>query len=307
MAIPGPRGMTLARFFSELYHETIANQLFDVAAQLAYNALLGLFPFIIFLITVLAFLPLKGAADELARLIHEIAPTEAAPLLDQTMRAVVTNRHGRLLAVSLVGSMWAASSGVAALTSALNRAYDTRETRSWFRVRLQSLVITLFSVVMLVVGAVALLVGPGVVEHLAEWFHLGSLPLTLYYWLRWPSIVVVMSLMLAVLYWACPNLHQRFRLLTPGSVVAIPLWIGVSLGFNAYVNTLGSGSINRTYGALGAGVVLMLWIYLSSLIVLLGGEMNAILERASPESTHHEREPHPFRRGHHHEKAGPGR
>jgi membrane protein len=281
MTLPGMRGLPLRVFARELLDEVRENALLDVAAQLAFNATLALFPFAIFVVTVLGFLPLRGVLDRVLELLHHVVPPEAAPLLDQTVRGVVRTRNLRLLLAGLVGSIWAASGGVASLTTALNRAYGVRESRPWLLVRAQSLAITLLVTVLVVMAVAAMIVGPTWVERASAELGLGRGPAVVWWWLRWPSIVVTMALLLGILYWACPDVRQRLRLVTPGSVTAIPLWIALSSLFNVYVGRF--GTFNRTYGALGAGVVLMLWIYLTGLVVLVGGAINAIVARHSPE------------------------
>jgi membrane protein len=293
MVIPGLGGMSLRRFLHELVHEILEHRLIDVAAQLAYNSILALFPFLIFLFTILAFLPVQGAADEILEVVHHTMPGQAAELVDATVNGVVRNPSPRLLAISLVGSIWAAGGGVAALTSALDLVYAAPETRSWLRVRAQSLLVTLLATVLVIVATVGMVIGPHLVERISSWVGLGGVAAAAWRWLRWPSTVLAMSLLLAMLYWACPNVRRRFRIITPGSVIAIPVWIGVSELFSLYVSHF--GSFNKTYGTLGAGVVLLTWIYLTGLIVLVGGAMNAIIERAAPEGVPASAQPRPAR------------
>src|SRR5213079_1420495 len=120
MVIPGLHGMSLRRFFAELKDEIVENRLTEVAAALAYNSILALFPFVIFLFTILAFLPVQGIADEIMGVVRTTMPGQAAGLVEQTVNGVVRNPSPRLLAISLAGSMWAASGGVQSLTTALN-------------------------------------------------------------------------------------------------------------------------------------------------------------------------------------------
>lgn len=272
--------MPLARFVREVARQTATNRMGDVAAQLAFHSLLALFPFLIFLLTILGLLPIDGLSREILRILRHVMPHEASQILERIVHQLV-QPHAKLFAVSLLGAMVLASNGMTALTGALNRAYSVEETRSWVRVRLQSLAVTVAAALLLTVAAVALLIGPRLVAWIADWFGLGGMIVIVWRRLRWPAIVLAMSLLLAMVYWACPDVRQRFRLLTPGSLVAVPLWIACSLAFDLYVTHL--GTFDKTYGALGAVVVLLVWIYLSSFIVLIGGEMNAVLERWSRE------------------------
>src|SRR5262245_51088341 len=143
MSVPGLRGLSPGGFVRELVREARQSRLLDAAAQLAFNALLAVFPFAIFLVTVVGFLPIDGVDDEIISMLHEVMPDEAASLFDATIQGVVKVPNRVLLVASLVGSVWAASGGVAALSSALNRAYGAHETRGWVAVRLRAIVITL--------------------------------------------------------------------------------------------------------------------------------------------------------------------
>lgn len=289
-AVPA-RLRRLGRFLREVWREILHDELLDIAGQLAYSSLLALFPFLIFLTTMLGFLPIHGVAERLLADLRAVLPAGALPVVEETVRGVVSDQKPWLLALSIAGSVWVASGGIGALTTGLNHCFDVRETRSWVHVRLRAIAITLGATILLIVIAVAFMIGPALVERAAAFLGLDRLVAIVWAWLRWPAAVVAMSVLLAVLYWACPNVDQPFRLFTVGSLFAVPAWIGVSLLFNLYVTHL--GSFNKTYGALGTAVVLLIWIYLSALIVLIGGEMNAVLwkSRASPAPSSSPRRP----------------
>lgn len=274
----------LRRFLVEVGRGIRRDELIDIAGQLAYSSLLALFPFLIFLATVLGFLPIHGVTERLLSDLRRVMPPGVAPLVEDTVRGVVANQNGWLLALSIAGSLWAASGGIGALTTALDHCFGVRETRAWLHVRLRSIGITIGATFLLAVMAVTFMIGPALVEKASAYLGLGQVVAIAWAWLRWPAAVVAMSVLLAMLYWACPDVDQPFRLFTAGSLFAVPAWIGVSLLFNLYVTHL--GSFNRTYGALGTAVVLLIWIYVSGLIVLVGGEMNAVLWRGRRAEAH---------------------
>lgn len=281
MTIVGLRGVGARRFLGELWRTFLASDTLDLAAQLAFYSVLALFPFAMLVATVVALLPIPGLCGELQQVVQRFAPSVAAPLLGAAARNVVTGGSLPLLLFGVAGTLYSASGGVAALTTALNRAYGVPETRSWWRVRARSLGITLLVAVLTILLPVALLVGPGAVAWLADLLHLGRAWAVAWAWLRWPFAVALMIVLLAFLYWACPNVQRRWRLLTPGSVIAVPLWILTTLALNAYIQRL--PSFNRTYGALGTGIALLLWLQLSATVIVVGGQMNAVVARLSPE------------------------
>jgi membrane protein len=270
MASPG--------FLRTLGRTLVRDDVVDLAAQLAYYGILALFPFAIFLVTMLGFLPIRGLEDEVFRILRALMPREAARLFEGTIRGVVEARRGWLLAVSVGGSVLAASGGVSALITTLDRAYGVGETRSYVRLKISSILLVLVSAALIVLATAGLLLGPDFGHRVSAWFGLGGVFDSLWRWLRWPVIVLAMSSLLAFLYWACPNVDHPFRFFTPGSVVGVLLWIATSLAFGYYAGTL--GDYNKTYGALAGGIVLLTWVYLSSLIVLVGGIVNAVLWRA---------------------------
>jgi membrane protein len=255
--------------------EIIEDGLGDMSAQLAYNAVLSLFPFLIFLVTIIAYLPVRGLADQMLDTVRPLMPEATMPFVEHTVNGVVREQKRGLLLLSLGVSIWAASGGVVALTKGLNSAYDVVETRSWLRVRARSILIMLAATVLLIVAMTALMIGPHLIERVSALLGLGRIVAVAWRLLRWPATLLAMSTLLGMFYWACPNLKQPFRLLTPGSLAAVPAWVAVSLGFNAYVGHL--GTFNKTYGTLGAGMVLLTWIYLTGFIVLIGGEINALV------------------------------
>ncbi len=272
MRIGGRPARELARTLAKQIAE---HRIVDQGAQLAYYTLLGLFPFAIFLATLVGFLPIAGLADQLTALIDRVAPEAAAPLLVAAARNVVRGARPTLAAVGLAGALVSASGAVSALGTALNLAYGVPETRSWLRVRLRAAAITVVGAALIVVALTGFLVGPRLAARVAALLGAGRLFTVAWAILRWPATAMAMAGELAFLYYAVPNVTQPARRVLPGALVGAPLWILLSIGFNQYVRHF--GHYNRTYGALGAGVILLLWFQLSSVIVLAGGELNAAL------------------------------
>ncbi len=277
MTLPGLRGMPAGRFVRTLAREFSEHQLLDLSAQLAFYALLALFPFAIFLASLVRYVPVPDLLPTTLSLLHRVAPAEAQPLLDGAVGGVFAGARGWVLGASLAFAVVSASSGTAALMQALNRAYGVEETRSWLKTRLWAIGVTVVGAVLVIIATSALLLGPNLGQRAADLLGAGHAFSLGWRVARWPATLLAMALLLAFVYWACPNVHERWRLLTPGAVVAVPLWIGASTLLNLYVTRI--GSVNRIYGALAGGVVLLMWIQISGLVVILGGEMNAIVAR----------------------------
>jgi membrane protein len=281
-----------ARAFVRQFVESLGrNQPFDLAAQLAYFSLLALFPFAMFLLTLVGYIPLHGLDQQIMSSIYTVMPREVAALCDQTLHEVVGKQRGGLLVTTLLFALWTASGGASGLTTALNRAYDVAETRPAWKVKLRALLVTLGGVFAIIIATTAMLIGPEIVHRIMAYVGLGGAFDRVWALLRWPVAALAMMTMVACIYYFLPNVRQKWRFITPGSTVAVLAWLTASIGFRAYVSHFHSYA--RTYGALGTVVVLLVWLYLSGLMVILGGEINAILDRVHKGILHEEKEPGP--------------
>jgi membrane protein len=173
-------------------------------------------------------------------------------------------------------TVWSASGAAASLITAFDRAYQVRDRRPLWKTRGLAVLVTLVSAVLVVAAAALALATPAVASALGR--PLGRVLL----WLRWPSAGLLMTVVLAVLYHLLPDVDQRFRLLTPGSVVAVALWILASIGFSFYAGRF--GHYEAVYGALGGLIVLLFWLWISAIVVLLGAEINAVLDHLAQET-----------------------
>jgi membrane protein len=289
---PASRPHVTVKEFARQFVESFGrNQPFDLAAQLAYFAILSIFPFAMFLLTLVGYIPLHGLDRQFLGAIYSVMPTDVAKLCDATLHEIVGKQRGWLLVTTLVFALWTASGGASGLITALNRAYDVSETRAAWRVKLRALAVTLGGVFAILVATTAMLVGPEIVRRIWGFFGFGGAFDQLWRWLRWPVAAVAMMTMLACIYYFLPNVKQKWRFITPGSTVAVIAWILASLGFRIYVAHFSSYA--RTYGALGTVVVLLVWLYLAGLMIILGGEINAILDRVHKGILHTEKEPGP--------------
>jgi membrane protein len=247
------------------------------AAQLAYYFLFALFPFLLFLITLLGFLPL--AMDEIMALLANVMPAEVTVLVQDNVRTLVTQQRGGLLSFGMLTSLWTSVSAVAAIIDNLNHAYGVQEGRPIWKVWGISLLLVL-GLSGLLMGSVALLIfGSDIGGLLANRVGLGAAFEVVWNIARWPIIVGFLIVAMSTIYYFAPDVEQKWKWITPGSIFAILAWILVSLGFSYYVSQF--GSYNKVYGSIGTFIVLMTWMYLMGFVILVGGEINAEIEHAA--------------------------
>lgn len=251
-----------------------------LAAELAYRFFLALMPFLLFLATLGGLVAraagIENPAQEFLNTFGDTLPADAASVVRTQVTQVVEGSNGGLLSVSILGALWAASSGVGSLMKAINRAYDMPESRPYWKKAAVSLALTAVGGAAILVAIIATVVGQVGLERAVEAMGLGGPAQVALGIARWPLALLVMMAAIAVVYWAAPNTRLPFKWVTPGAAAFAVMWVLVTAGFALYVGRFGSYS--TTYGALGGVVVLLLWFYLTSLVMLLGAEVNAMLD-----------------------------
>ena len=262
--------------------EFMSDDVTGLAAELSYRYFLALFPFAIFLAALGGFIAhMTGAQDptsQIMKLVGNSLPSDARSVIQGEVHSVVTSRNGGLLSIGILGAIWASSSAMKTLIKALDRAYDVPETRPWWKQTGLAIVMTV-AVAIGIVGSIVILIATTAwADKIATSFGFGSAFKVAITWARWPAVVALMLLAVATLYWAAPNYQVRFRFLTPGAVVFVVVWIAATIGFGFYVTNF--SSYNKTYGALGGVVVLLVWLYLTNIVLLFGAELNALLDMA---------------------------
>jgi membrane protein len=250
------------------------------AAALAYRMLFALFPFLLFLIALISVLHLSEFFDWLRQQTALLLPPQAFDLVDPIIEEMQQRKTG-LMSVGILLALWTASVGVRSMMHAMNIAYDVTERRPAWKLYPLSLLYTIGVAFMLLAAAGLMVVGPRLMEWLAAQVGLEQLVVTLWTWLRWPAAVLLLMLAVAMLYYVAPNVEQEFRFITPGSVLAVLVWIAASLGFGYYVQNF--ADYNATYGSIGAIIVLLLYFYISAAVLLFGAELNAVIEHHSAE------------------------
>lgn len=269
------RDLPVSSFARDLVREIDEDHLIDFAGSVAFSAFLAVFPFLLFVVALAGLVIDPSTIDSLIAQIRAVAPAQVTDILEQRLTALTSGSSPGLLTFSFVGAVWSASSAVAALTTALNEAYDVPEGRPFWKTRGLAILVTLGAAVLVIVASALAIATPAVVGRLPSF--LGAVLL----WLRWPVAAGLMALVVACLYYFLPDVEQRFRFITPGSLVAVIGWILASLGFSLYVEHFSSYEV--VYGALGSVIVLMLWMWISALVILVGAEINAVIEHRSPQ------------------------
>lgn len=250
------------------------DEVFALASQLAYSLVLAFFPFLIFLMTIIGFLKLDSTQVLLT--LKALLPDNAFNLISNTVLDIVSYQNGNLLSFSLILSIWSASTGFAAVIRGLNRAYNEKEKRGYIKVKLISILCTFGMTFVIILALVMLVFGNVINGVLVKYSYFGgNLLYVLWSTLRYVIIIVAMIFVFAALYHYTPSKRLTWREVMPGAIFSTIGWLVVSLGFSYYVNNFANYS--RLYGSIGAVIVLMTWIFLSSNIILIGGEINAIL------------------------------
>jgi membrane protein len=257
------------------------DDLTDRAAALTYYTILSIFPALVVLISILGLLGQNPqTTNALLKVIDDVGPSSAVDTFRGPIQHLVTNKSGAsvLLFIGLGTALWSSSSYVGAFIRASNAIYEIEEGRSFWRLRPTQVAITLAMVLMLALVGIAVVVTGPLASAIARPIGLDNAVVTVWDIAKWPVLLGVMVLMLAILYYWAPNVrHPKFRWITPGSVLAVIVWILASAAFAVYVANF--SSYDKVYGSLGGVVIGLVWLWISNVAVLLGQELNAELER----------------------------
>ncbi len=277
--------MNWKAFAGRLWTRINDHDIFGRAAQLSYYFLLALFPLLLFLVTLLGYFAQAGSdlRHKLLTYLATVMPSSAITLVYRTLDEISAARGGGKLSLGILAALWAASNGMGAISDTLNAAYAVKENRSWWKVRLVAIFLTIMVTVFIVVALGIVFYGGQIGERVAMHLGLGTAFTIVWKILQWPIALVFLLLTFDLIYYLGPNINRpRPKFWTAGSATAVGLWLLVSLGFRLYLHFFDSYSV--TYGSLGALIVLMLWFYFTGLAILIGGEINSELERGTARS-----------------------
>ena len=255
------------------------DNLSDWAAALTYRGVLCLAPGLLVLVSILGLLG-KSTADKLLTNVGDLAPGEVRSVIEQIVHSVEGNRLAGIVGLAaLLVALWSASSYVAAFMRASNAIYEVGEGRPVWKTIPVRLAVTVIMVILLVISAAIVVFTGPLAEKLGQAIGVGHTAVVVFDIVKWPVLVVLVSLMLAILYYACPNVKQAgVQWISPGGVLAVVIWIGASALFAVYVANF--GSYNKTYGTLASVVIFLVWLWLTNVAILLGAEFNAELQHA---------------------------
>ena len=272
----------IGRALAKAVRDLDQKHLLAFAGGLAYYFFISLFPLLIFLASVLSFLPIPGLFDQILQLMALFVPADSMALVSRVLGEIMASRDTTFLSVGLIGTIWTMSGGFAGLIEALNVAYDVKEGRNFFVVRLLAIGLALLVGALVMVVLTAMLVGPRFADWIA--YQLGLSPLVTVTWLyfRWVLALAFATLAVELIYHFAPNVEQRkFIRTVPGALMAVGLWVGSSYLLGLYLQHFAQYS--KSYGTLGAVVALLLWFYISSAALLIGAEINAEMIRQARE------------------------
>jgi len=261
--------------------ETIADDVLNLAAQQAYYFFFALFPALLAMISIASFFPVENLMDEIVRRLGQVAPPDVIKIVTEQITKIAGSNAGGLLTFAFVLTLWSSSAAVMSMTTTLNAAYDITESRPWWKVRLVAVGLTVGLAVFILASMTLIIAGPGLAERVANSMHLGNAFKWTWLTLQWPLVFVLVATAIAMVYYFAPDAEQEWVWITPGSLLATGLWVVVSLGFRMYLARFDTYNV-ETYGTIGGVMVLLLWFYLSGVAILIGAELNAEIEHASP-------------------------
>jgi membrane protein len=281
MSLALPVSLTWTELARRTWRESLDDDLLGLAAQLAYYFFLALFPAILFGLALASFFPLTSLTDDIGRLLGPFVSPNVLQLIQDQMHRLADADSGGLLTVGAAGALWSSSAALVSIVDALNRAYDIEEGRPWWKVRLTALGLTIGLAIFILAAFSLVLAGPALAEQLGRRTGLGAAFKWTWLVLHWPLAFALVALAIGIVYYFGPDAEQDWAWITPGALFATVAWLVVSLAFKLYIADF--TNYNASYGAVGGVIVLMLWFYVSSIAILVGAELNAEIEHASPQ------------------------
>jgi membrane protein len=275
----GARAVAWWRILRKTVGEFRKDNLTTWAAALTYYGVLALFPALIALVSILGLIG-HAVTQPLLNDLNKLAPGSVRSILASALHNLQHGRGaaGALFVVGIVGAIWSASGYISSFMQASNAVYEVHEGRSfWIRLPIR-LAVTVVLLVLLSLSAVAVVLTGGLAGQLGKLLGIGGTAVTIWDIVKWPVLLLVVSFIFSILYWASPNVKQGgFRWISAGSLLAVTVWVTASALFALYVGNF--GSYNKTYGTLAGAVIFLIWLWISNVALLLGAELNAEIER----------------------------
>ncbi len=267
--------MRLLRWIWKVTRQVAENDLQNHAAEMAYFAMMAVFPFFLLLTTAVAFLPIPDLFGETMILLQKIAPEEVIRLLEETIFEVTTIKKTNLLSATLIVCVWMSSGAMSSTTRGLNKAFGLKDPRHYARFFGLSLLMTFMLGMLLVIGIVVILLGPRIEEFVFNYVNLGGIGESAFKIVRNLIPLFFLFVVHAGIYWLCPAMKKKFRIFSPGTLFSVTSWIVVSVGFKLYLDQV--NNYDKLYGSLGAVILCLVWFYMMSFVLLIGGQIDAVL------------------------------
>lgn len=285
-------GLSVKQLGARVWQGIVDHDLLGRSSELAYNFFLAIFPLFIFLVSIFGLFASRGSElrDHLMFYLSTVLPPSAFELVSHTISSVAQHAGTGKLTLGIVLSLWFASGGTNAMISTLNTAYGVHDDRSWFKVRAVALILTIVLSILTAVALVLVLVGNYIANWVAGQLHVGSILVFIWSIAQWPVAVFFVIFSFSIIYYYGPDLkEQHWYWITPGSIFGVLLWLAASFGFRYYLQFF--NHYGRTYGSLGAVIILLIWFYVTGLAFLIGGVINASIEHGAAEHGHPEAKP----------------
>ena len=280
-------GLTAVKLGTRVWKQLDEDEVFVRAASLAYYFVLAVFPAMLFVLSIIGFIS-SGSAElqgTLFSALARIVPGSASELIQKTLDEIAHSSGAGKAFIGILGALWSSSQGVAAVMQSLNVAYEVKEDRPWWKQKLIAIGLTLALAVLVLGGLGLMLFGAKAAEFLGSHMGLGAALVVAWKVVQWPLVLAVIFLAFAVTYYVAPNFKEpEWRWITPGSAAGLICWLVASFGLKAYLHFF--NSFSKTYGSVGAVIILLLWLYISGFSIMLGGEVNSEIERAGEAREH---------------------
>jgi membrane protein len=280
--VPMAENLGLVDFFKLTYREVSEDHVMAFAGNLTYKALFAIFPFFTFLLSLLGIFNATDLVNTMVDKLSGVVPESATTFIQDQLLGITQSQAESAFTfgaiISLALALWGVSGAFRSVMEAMNVMYEVEEDRPFWKVYGLSIFMSLAVVVLLLGSLVLVVFGESIGVAVADLVGLGSVFATAWSIVQWPVVACVVLFAFALIYYFAPAAEQRFRWISPGSILAFVFWLIFSLLFSLYASTFGGDSYNETYGSLAGVIVLMLYVYYSALIMLVGAEMNQVIE-----------------------------
>ena len=284
LVLPGFDGIPISNVIRFIIQGFSKGVLVTRASSIAFNLLMALLPASIFLFTLIPFIPIPNFQQELIELFENILPVSAFSFLETTIIDIVTNKSGGLLLIMFLATIFFSTNGIHAVIHAFVVSAHSFKSRSWIHQRKISIILLLIVLMMIAIAATLVIFGKMTINKLVEYEILErSLVISILILLKWIVVILLLFLAISFLYYLAPAKRADFRFISPGSTLATMLFILTSLGFSAYVNNF--GHYNKLYGWIGTLMIILIWLYLNSIALLIGFELNVSIKDAREEDS----------------------